>query len=66
MYMPKLTRGAAEHRLGAADFAAARRERAVAGAGRRILARLGCWIAAARRAVRGAGVPGRRALQMDE
>lgn len=27
MYLPKVTRDAAEHRLGAADFAAAERER---------------------------------------
>jgi hypothetical protein len=34
MYMPKLARQAAEHRLGAADFMAARRERAVLDGGR--------------------------------
>jgi hypothetical protein len=37
MYMPKLARDAAEHRLGAADFTAAGRERAVVDAVARIL-----------------------------
>ena len=37
IYMPKLTREAAEHRLGVADFAAARRERAAVDAAARVL-----------------------------
>ncbi len=49
MYMPQLTRGAVEHRLGAADFAAARRERAFFGAGHRVLARFGDWVVGAAR-----------------
>ena len=37
MYMPKLARDATEHRLGAADYAAARRERAAVDTAARIL-----------------------------
>lgn len=44
MYLPKLSRSAAEHRLGAADFAAARREEAVADAGLGLWARFRRWV----------------------
>ncbi len=37
MYLPQMTRSAAEHRIGQADFAAAERERGVVEAG------LGLW-----------------------
>ncbi len=40
MYLPQMTRRAAEHRIGQADFAAAERERQVVGAGLGLLARL--------------------------
>ena len=37
MYLPQMTRSAAEHRIGQADFAAAERERAA------VMAGLGLW-----------------------
>jgi hypothetical protein len=37
MYLPQMTRSAAEHRIGQADFAAAERER------RAVVAGLGLW-----------------------
>ncbi len=40
MYLPQLTRSAAEHRIGQADFAAAERERGVVDAGLGLWARL--------------------------
>jgi hypothetical protein len=46
VYMPKLVRDAAEHRLGAADFAVSRRERAAADSGLRLLIRLARWLGA--------------------
>ncbi len=38
MYLPQMTRSAAEHRIGQADFAAAERERGAVEAG------LGLWV----------------------
>jgi DNA-binding helix-hairpin-helix protein with protein kinase domain len=67
MYMPRLAREAVEHRLGSAEFAAAPRERAFAGARWRVLARLGRWLVDAWAAVHGGGrVFGRSALQVRE
>lgn len=40
MYMPQMTRRAAEHRVGEADFAAAERERRAVDAGLGLIARL--------------------------
>ena len=40
MYLPQMTRSAAEHRIGQADFAAAERERGAVDAGLGLLARL--------------------------
>jgi len=41
MYLPQMARGAAEHRVGAADFAAAERERWMVGIGLALLGRIG-------------------------
>ncbi len=40
MYLPQMTRSAAEHRIGQADFAAAERERGAVDAGLGLWARL--------------------------
>ena len=40
MYLPQMTRHAAEHRIGEIDFAAAERERQAVGAGLGLWARL--------------------------
>ena len=40
MYLPQMTRGAAEHRIGQADFAAAKRERWAVDGGIEVWARL--------------------------
>ena len=40
MYLPQMTRGAAEQRIGQADFAAAKRERRVVDAGLGLIGRL--------------------------
>jgi hypothetical protein len=53
IYMPKLARDAAEHRLGAADLAAARRERAIVRAAWLSLARLWRGLAQAQASVGG-------------
>jgi hypothetical protein len=44
MYMPEMTRRAAERRIGEADFAAAERERRVVGAGLGLMAMLLGWL----------------------
>jgi len=41
MYLPQMARDAAEHRIGAADFAAAERERRMVGMGLALLGRIG-------------------------
>lgn len=55
MYMPRLTRQAAEYRLGPADLAAARRERAAVG----VAVRLWRWLQGLgrRHAMAGPAVP---------